>query len=225
MRALFFLALLLTVAGCATQSTITSDGLVSEHSGRFDELYLRPRAGVSGYRRVLIEPVPVKFAGDYLTRRHGLNHLLAEPLQKPYQDAEAVAQDLATLMQTSLFDAFRAAGYEPVSDPGPGVMRISVRIEDLYINAPDQMSSTIKATFNRDTGQATLVLDASDSVTSRALARIVHRSIVREVSRANMANDTTNRFWLETAFRRWAKNVTAELGAARPTQVSLNVQR
>ena len=221
MRALFIFAVLLGITGCAAQPMVTSDGLVSERSAKFDELYLRPSADLSAYRRVLIEPVPVKFAKDYLARQHGLNHLLAQPLGKPYQDTDAVAQDLAALMQASLRDAFAAAHYEIAGEPGPGVLRISARVDEPYINAPDEMSSSVKAAFNRDTGQATLSLDAVDSSTGEVLARVLHRTIVREVTRANLADDTTNRFWLETAFRRWAKNVTAEFGAGRRVQVSL----
>ena len=224
MRALFILVFLLGIAGCATQPIVTSDGLVSERSSRFDELYLRPNADLSAYRRALIEPVPVNFAKDYLTRQHGLNHLLAQPLGKPYQDPDAVAQDMAALMQASLRDAFRAAHYEIEREPGPGVLRISARIDELYINAPDELSSSVRAAANRDTGQATLSLEAADSVSGDVLARIVHRHIVREVGRANPADDTTNRFWLETAFRRWAKNVTTEFGAERRLQVSLGNQ-
>ena len=221
MRALFVLAVLLAIVGCAAQPTVTSDGLVSERSAKFDQLYLRPNADLSAYRRALIEPVPVKFAKDYLTRQHGLNHLLAQPLGKPYQDPEAVAQDLAALMQASLRDAFRAAHYEIADAPAPGVLRIAARVEELYINAPDEMSSSVKASFNRDTGQATLSLDAVDSTTGQVLARVVHHAIVREATRANLADDTTNRFWLETAFRRWAGSVAAEFGAPRRVQVSL----
>ncbi len=221
MRALFFLALLLGIAGCAAQPTVTSDGLVSERSAKFDELYLRPNADLSAYRRALIEPVPVTFAKDYLTRQHGLNHLLAQPLGKPYQDPDAVAEDLATLMQASLRDAFTAAHYEIVGEPGPGVLRISARIDELFINAPDEMSSSVKAAFNRETGQATLSLNAVDSTTGQVLARVVHRTIVREATRANLADDTTNRFWLETAFRRWAGSVATEFAAPRRVQMSL----
>jgi hypothetical protein len=223
MRALFVL-LVLAVAGCATPSK-TADGLLSAASGKFDELYLRPNADLSAYRRVLIEPVPVKFRGDFLSRQHGLNHLLAQPLHRPYQEPDSLAQDMSTLMHASLVDAFRAANYEIAGAPGPGVMRIAARIDELYVNAPDQLSSSVRATFNRDTGQATLLLDATDAVSGNALARVVHRNIVREVSRANLADDTTNRFWFETAFRRWAANVTAEFGASRRTVVGLAAQR
>jgi len=220
MRALFVLLLPLSIAGCASAPVVTSDGLVSEHSGKFDELYLRPNGALSAYRRALIEPVPVRFANGYVSRQHGLNHLLAQPLHKPYLDPDIVAQDMSTLMQKSLLDAFRAANYEIVSEPGPGVVRISARIDELYINAPDEMSSSVRATFNRETGDASLSLVATDSVTGNALARVVQRRIVREIGRANLANDTTNRFWFETAFRRWAADVTSAFGAARRVQVS-----
>src|SRR5690348_2913224 len=120
MRALSVLALALTIAGCAAQPVMTSDGLVSEPSGKFDELYLRPNGDLLAYRRVLIEPVPVNFRGDYLDRQHAYNALLAQPLHKPHQDPEAMAQDLSTLMQTSLANAFRAANYEIVDERGPG---------------------------------------------------------------------------------------------------------
>jgi len=220
MRALFVLLLPLSIAGCASAPVVTSDGLVSERSGKFDELYLRPDANVSAYRRALIEPVPVRFANGYVSRQHGLNHLLAQPLQKPYLDQDVVAQDMSTLMQKSLLDAFRAAHYEIVSDPGPGVVRISARIDELYVNAPDEMSSSVRATFNRETGDASLSLVAADSVSGNPLARVVQRRIVREVGRANLANDTTNRFWFETAFRRWAADVTSAFGAVSRIQVS-----
>jgi len=224
MRALFILVVLLAAA-CATETKTTTDGLVSVSSGKFDELYVRPQTDLSAYRSVLIEPVTVKFRSDFLTRKHGLNHLLAQPLHRPYQDPDSLAQDLASLMQASLVDAFRHANYEIAAAPGPGVLRIAAKIDELYVNAPDEMSSSVRATFNRDTGQAVLLLDASDAVSGNTLARIAHLNIVREVTRANLANDTTNRFWFETAFRRWASNVTDAFGGSRRTQVCDAAQR
>ena len=168
----------------------------------------------------MIEPVAVKFRADYLSQQHGLNYLLAQPMYRPYQDAEEIARDYSTLMQASLADAFKSANYEVVSSGGLGVLRVVARIDELFINAPDRLSSSVRSTFNRDTGQATLSLEASDSVSGNVLARVVHRNIVREVSRFNLADDSSNRFWFETAFRRWAGNVTAELGSSGRTRVS-----
>ena len=219
MRALAILPAFLILAGCATPST-TADGLVSKSSGKFDELYVRPNATLSAYRRVVIAPVPVKFRDNYLSQKHGSNYLLAQPMYKPYQDDDSMAQDMSSLMEASLADAFRAANYEVVSSAGPDVLRISASIDDLFINAPDRLSSSVKSTFNRDTGTATLALEAADSVTGNVVARVVHRNIVREVARFNPADDTTNRLWFEAAFRRWARNVAAELGTSQSAAVS-----
>ena len=221
MRALWILALAVLISAACATPPATSDGLVAARSSMLDELYLRPNADLSAYRRVVIDAVPVQFRSDYLSQRHGLNYLLAQPMYQPYQDADSVAKDMAALMQASVADAFRAANYEVVAAPGPGVLRVSAKISELFINAPDRLSSSVRSTFNRDTGQATLSLDASDSVSGNVLARVVHRNIVREVRRLNAADDSSNRFWFETAFRRWATNVTAELGTARRSAVSL----
>jgi len=217
---LVLIPLLSILAGCATPS-VTADGLASESSSKFDQLYVRPNADLSAYRRVMIEPVPVTFRSDFLSGKHGSNYLLAQPMYRPYQEPEALAEDISTLMLEKLVDAFRAANYEVVSAAAPGVLRISARIDELFINAPDRLSSSVRATLNRDTGQATLSLEAADAINGTILARIVHLNIVREVTRLNVATDTSNRSWFETAFQRWATNVTTAFGAPRPAQVSL----
>ena len=221
MRALVCLFLALTAAGCAAPLATSPEGLVPVRSSKVDELYVRPNADLAAYRKVVIDPVPVQFRSDFLSQRHALNYLLAQPMDHPYQDAESVAADMAGLMQASLVDAFRAARYEVVAAPGPGVLRISARISELFINAPDRLSSTVRSSFNRDTGQATLTLEARDTASGNILARVVHRNIVREVRRFNMADDSTNRLWFETAFRRWATNVVGEFGAPPRSAVTL----
>src|SRR5438552_1218485 len=222
MRALWILALAVLIsAGCATPPA-TSDGLVAARSSMLDELYLRPNADLSAYRRVVIDAVPVQFRSDYLSQRHGLNYLLAQPMYQPYQDADSVAKDMAALMQASVADAFRAANYEVVAAPGPGVLRVSAKISELFINAPDRLSSSVRSTFNRDTGQATLSLDASDSVSGNVLARVVHRNIVRAVRHRAAPGASPPRCRSGTAARRGAGTVTAARGTAgrRPVRLA-----
>jgi hypothetical protein len=220
LSALAVLCLALAVAGCAAPGATTADGLAPVASSQFDALYVRPDADIRSYHQVFIEPVPVQFRSDF-GQRHSMNYLLAEPFNRPYQDPESLARDMANLMQAGLLDAFKAANYEVVGAPGPGVLRVSAKISDLFINAPDRLSSSVFRTLNRETGQATLLLEASDGASGNVLARVERHLIVREVNRLNVANDTTNRFWFETAFRRFAANVVDALGGSRRTAVSL----
>jgi hypothetical protein len=213
---LLFLAFLVS-AGCATPS-ITSEGLVATRSNQLDEVYLRPNADFSAHRRVVIDAVPVQFRSDWLTRRHAYNRL-QEPYP-PYQDPQATARDLGAITQAGLAEAFAARGYEVVRAPGPGVLQISARITELFINAPDRLSSSMRATLTRDAGQATLSLEARDPG-GVLLARIEHHGIAREVTRLSVADDASNRLWLDTMLRRWAVNCAAQFGASRRTEISL----
>src|SRR4051812_7559352 len=216
---LLVLCFTIAASGCAAPSTPTADGLTPVASSQVDALYVRPDADIRSYHQVFIEPVPVKFRSDY-SQRHAMNYLLAEPMYRPYQEPESVAADLSSLMYAGLVDAFKAANYEVVGAPGPGVLRVSAKINDLFINAPDRLSSSVRVTLNRETGEATYHLEASDGASGNIVARVQHHQIVREVSRLNLADDTTNRFWFETAFRRFATNVVDALGGSRRTAVS-----
>jgi uncharacterized protein DUF3313 len=205
--------LALATAGCATPqrvTPVTKEGLVPVHSANVDELYLHPNADVSGYRRVLIEPVSVGFRSDWLTQRHAYNRIQA-PSVYPYVDGERLARETAANLDSSLAAAFKARGYEIAAASEPGVLRVSARVTELFINAPDRLSPWITRNFVRDAGQATLSLEARDAISETVLARVVHRGIAREVGRINLAGDTSNRMWLDTMLRRWAANSVAEL--------------
>jgi len=217
---LLVLCFAIAATGCAAPGAPTADGLAPVASSQVDALYVRPDADIRSYHQVFIEPVAVKFRSDY-GQRHAMNYLLAEPLYAPYQAPESLATDMASLMQAGLVDAFKAANYEVVGAPAPGVLRVSVKINDLFINAPDRLSSSVRVTLNRETGEATYLLEASDGASGNVVARVQHHQIVREVSRLNLADDTTTRFWFETSFRRFASNVVDALGASRRTTVSL----
>src|SRR5437762_13219953 len=89
--------LALAAAGCATPegaTPATKDGLVAVHSRNLDGLYLRPNADLSGYRRVLIDPVSVEFRSDWLTQRHAYNRIQA-PSVYPSVDGERPAKATA----------------------------------------------------------------------------------------------------------------------------------
>src|SRR3989442_6234577 len=104
--------LALAAAGCATPegaTPATKEGLVPVHSANVDELYLRPNADLSGYRRVLIEPGSVGFRSDWLTQRHGYKHLPA-PTVYPHVHGERLARGTAGSAGRSPAPRFPARG-------------------------------------------------------------------------------------------------------------------
>jgi len=193
-------------------SRARDEGLVEVQSRNLDELYLRPNAELAAYRKVLIEPVRAEVSSDW---QKNLNYTRNVSRWVGPEDAKRVAAEAATSLEGILAETFKARGYEIATAPEPGVLRLSARIADLYVNAPDRYSPWNTKTFTRDAGQATLVLEARDAVTGALLARVVHHGTAREISRINPASDVSNRFWFDTLFKRWASDCIAEFEAGR----------
>jgi len=217
------LALLFTglAAGCATPPPEAPqapkagpEGLVVVPSGRVDQLYVRPGAEIAGYRKVLLDPVAVELNSDWLKQRHGSNYRI-QPTYPRYKDADEVTHETAAAVSASLAKAFRASGFEIVEAPAADVMRVSAKVSDLFINAPDVVSPGYTKNATRDAGDAYLALDARDSVSGKALAQVQHHAIARETPRGNVANDPANTLWMETLFQRWADHSATEIALAQ----------
>jgi hypothetical protein len=224
-KSAFALLLLGFVAACATSespapATPGPDGLLSVRSDRIDQLYLRPGSDIVGYRKVMLDPVAVELSSDWVKQQHGNNYRI-QPTYPRYKDAGQVAQEAAESVSASLARAFRAAGVEIVGTPGPGVMRVAAKVNELYINAPDIVSPGYARNLTRDAGEATLLLEARDAASGTLLARVVHHAIARQTPRANLASDPLNTLWMETLFDRWAQSCAAELSASQRAPLSL----
>jgi hypothetical protein len=221
LRSLAALSLLALAVGCTTQApaSASADGLVPVPSSRLDELFVVPGADLSAYRKVLIDAVPVEMRSDWLNQRHAYNRI--QPMYPRYKDADRVRREAAASIAASLAQAFRASGHEIVEAPEPGVMRISARGTELFINAPDIVSPWYQKNLTRDAGEATLLLEARDAVSGTLLARVVHHAIARQTPRANLASDPLNALWMDALFGRWTQSCATELNAPKRAQLSL----
>jgi uncharacterized protein DUF3313 len=207
-QALFAVFLGFAAVTAAVPSLAASpDGLVRVHSRHLDELYIRPDANLPGYRKVMIDPVRVGFHKDWL--RYGA-YMTVRPVGEDH--AKRIAYDIASDAQANIAEAFRARGYEIVNAPGPGVLRLSPGVADLYVNAPDRFSPFRTTSFTREAGQAVLVLDVRDAVSGTLLGRVAHLGIAEQMGRFMRANDVSNRFWFDAMSRRWAASCAAGLG-------------
>src|ERR1043166_454283 len=117
-------------------NAVTSDGLAYVHSWTVDELYLRPNTDLASYRSVMIDPVQVEFR-KYWNRDFVDPH--AKLRQLSQDDARRIAEETAVGLQTALADAFKARGYAIAGAPGPGVLRLSPRLTNVYVNAVEDL--------------------------------------------------------------------------------------
>jgi hypothetical protein len=207
------LAAAAVAAFAAAPQTAGPDGLVQVQSRALSEIYLRPGTEVSGYRRILIDPPRAELQKDWLKRMNATRDV-TRWLSR--DDAQRITDEAAAAMRTAVAQAFKARGYETVTEPGPGVLRLSPSVAALFVNAPDVASPGIQRGFTHDdAGTGTLILEARDAVTGTLLGRVVDRGTASEVRHFNRATDVSNQFWFEAMFRQWATNCAKELQAAR----------
>jgi hypothetical protein len=197
----------------------SAEGLVAVRTWNLDELYLRPKADLAGYRKVVIDPVQIAFRKDWNQSEQDYRGKTRRLLN---DDVRVIAEDTASIMQTSVTEAFKARGYEIVAAPGPGVLRLIPSATDLYVNAGDQTPPGATKLFTKDAGEATLVLEARDSVSGALLARVVDHRTARETKGTQIRDlrRTTNvssGFWFDEMFMRWATACAKEFEAAKST--------
>lgn len=198
------------------QATETNwDGLVRVKAKKLDYLYLAPQADFRGYTKVMIEPTEVAFRKNW--QRDQNRDRLDLMNQVSDADARRILDDAQKNFQKLFAEAYQKDGYEVVTTPGPDVLRLATAIVNLDVTAPDVQTAGRSRTFSRDAGEATLVLEAKDSLTGAVLGRAVDR---RDTSDAGpyIRNSVTNAAEFEQVFSRWAR--TSAEGLAELKELS-----
>lgn len=196
-------ALLAGACGASASVPPLLDGLVQVQSRRVDAAFLLPGADFRLYTKVMIDPAEVAFRRDWMrsvNRNRGSSQRVRD------DDAVRIAEAARTGLGDIFATAFRDAGYEIVTAPGPDVLRLSTAINDLFINAPDTRSVGRSRTYTVEAGEATLVLVARDSLSGAILGTSVDRRQTRSWGGTlTWTNSATNRSDFAALFRTWAR--------------------
>jgi hypothetical protein len=176
------------------------DGLVAVQSRNLDQLYVRPNADMARYQKVMIDPVTVEFSKEW---DKSVNDTRYVTRVRP-EDARRIAEETTGNVGGILADALRTRGYEIVTAPGPGVLRLSPHVTELYVNAPDIFPPGKTRSLTRDAGAATVTLEARDASSGTLLAVVADRGTAQQMLRLSRATNVTNSFWFDDMFRRFA---------------------
>lgn len=209
------IALSLPVAVPATLAQDADDGLERVRSKRFAEAYLLPGADFRPYSRVLIEPVTVTFKPGWAEEMGRATSSRARP-RLTEDDVARMQAWLAADLAEALGKALAAAGFELATEPGPDVLRITPRLRDVFLSAPEaQGESAPLRQYTRRAGEATIVLEARDSEQGILLGRAIDRRRTTEYDRLQLVNEIVNRSEFGRLFDRWAQRAADGLQGLR----------
>lgn len=174
------------------------DGLIKVHAKKLEVAYLQPGADFRGYTKIMLDPTEVSFRKNWQRDHNDMVNRIDD------RDVRRILDDAQRGFQKLFQEAYTKGGYQIVTEPGPDVLRLSTGVINLDVVAPDTMSAGRSWTFSRETGEATLVVEARDSLSGALLGRALDRRILDD-ARLSVRNSVTNSSDFELVFKRWAQ--------------------
>jgi hypothetical protein len=178
------------------------DGLQKVDAKRFDLAYLLPGADFKAYTKVMIDPTEAAFRKnwqkDHNNASRGLDMRISD------DEAREMLQAVQTSFHDIITQAYKDAGYQVVTTPGPDVMRLKTGVFNIDVDAPDQMTASRTRTYSSEAGRASMIIEVRDSMSGAVLARGID---TRDVGDGFTVRRTrvSNRADFEREFKNWAK--------------------
>jgi hypothetical protein len=205
-------AALLTGATCIAAQANKSDtpnvrdGLVKVRSHHLDVVYLLPGTDFRGYTKVLLDQTQVVFRDGWIKDINRSTRELSNRIRS--EDEERIVEEARTTFAEIFGRALKDAGFEIVTASGADVLRLAPRVVDMYVNAPDKLTTApLTRVFTVDAGEATLVLEIRDSTTGALIGRATDHGTASLTgsSRLSRTTSVSNRGAFEYLFRAWAQ--------------------
>ena len=186
------------------------DGLVRTKHKQLDNFYVLPGANLSGYKRIRLDPAEVSFAKNWKP-----NEMQRNPSARLNdEDIERIRSGVAIEFEKVFREELTKAGYMLSGEDGEDVLRATPMIVNLYISAPDKMTPGRSTTYVSNTGQLTLVLALSDSVSGQHLVRAVDTHRGRDTGQFQVSSSVFNLATARDAFDKWAQIMISGLKEA-----------
>ena len=189
---------------------VSLEGLELVEKDRRGELYADPGIDWSVYDQIQLDEATVAFRRNW-QRDQNRNR----PFKVKADDMERIKTDLAELFDTVFSEELsQNGGYLITEASGDNVMKITPRIVDLDVYAPDTPTVGIQRQYTERAGRMTLKLEIYDSITGDLIATASDR---RESPRRGYMQWTTrvsNTADARRMLQRWAKALRERLDEA-----------
>jgi len=193
----------------ALEQLVPAQGLQRTQVPGLGLAYVRPGVSLAGYDRVLLDPVDVSFRRDWRPYRTGS----ALPLGADQR--EALRGEVARSVQQAFAANLRHHGLALANEAGPGVLRLKLRVADLYLNNPWTPTAGRSRVLAASSGEMTLLAEVSDARTGEVLLRAGDWQDMRNTGRLLPSNDVRTGWDVDRVAQAWAASLE---GALRPTR-------
>ncbi len=196
---ILFLAVLI-LSACGPQPTqprptgaVNIEGLQPVTARNFEAAFLRPGVRFADYRKLMVEELELAFR---------------TPDRE--QNQFALGDDQKTRFRAAMATAFgdelgKLEAAEIVTGPGPDVLALHVRVQDIVARAPGRRVGGGRAGFALETvGEMTLVLELRDSQSDEVLVRAFDRRVFEGAAMVSGESVVSTWQGVDRIVARWA---------------------
>lgn len=178
---------------------VSYDGLYRLDDVALDAAWAKPNIDLSSYTKIMLVPAGMTFK----TPRHVSGEFPMTERQK------AQARDI--LLEAFTTELGKGKRFALTDQPGRDVLVVRGAVLDVESHVPPERAGR-GGYLLRSLGEATLLVEVSDSMSDEILARAVdHREA--KTTRPQRSNSVTNSSELRAAAERWARSLSKQLEA------------
>ena len=193
---------LFALSACAPQPAqskpageVNIEGLQAVSAKNFEAAFVRPGVTFADYEKLMVDELELAFR----TPDRAENQF-------------ALGEDQKTRFRAALATAFgeelgKLESVEFVTEPGPDVLALHVRVQDIVARAPGRrVGGAGRAGFALETvGEMTLVMELRDSQSDEVLLRVFDRQAVEGAAMVSGQSVVSTWEGVERLVSRWAK--------------------
>ena len=203
------------LAGCATEPSIdtspeaevTFDGLYEVKGTRADKAWARPNSDIDQYSKIKLVGAGISYRPGGESSRHYNPRNVGEYFEVTEEQKERFEALVAEKFREELG---KSKHYELVEESGPDVLLVKGALIDVVSYIPPDAPGRVDVYLSA-VGEATLVLEISDSMTETVLARAVDRRVAEDSMNFTKSNRAMNTAEVRRMVSAWASTLRDRL--------------
>jgi hypothetical protein len=210
MKKISIFALLALVAGCAQtpslqqgpDAELTFDGLVRIDHGKFNDSWADPDIDFSQYNQIMVGDAVFEFRA---VKKSGSSTMTMRNNESEFWISDANKEKLIEVVsETFRKELDKSEYFTKAEAPGPNVLLLVGGLHDIVSRVPPDMMGRGEI-FLSSVGEATLVLEARDSLSGETIYRAIDRRSAEQTGgMMTTSNTVSNMSEVRRMARRWA---------------------
>jgi hypothetical protein len=213
MKKILSITLALFLAGCAQtpsvqqgpDAEVTFDGLVRIDHARFSNAWIDPDVDLSQYSKIMAGGAEFEFRA---VKKSSSSSMVRRSNESEFWLSDDKKASLTEIVSAAFRGELeKSKNFTVVDGPGPDVLIIVGGLHDIVSRVPPDMVGR-SDTYLSSVGEATLVLEARDSLSGETIYRAVdRRSAERAGGTMTVANTVTTKAEVRRLAQRWASRL------------------